>query len=204
MALLRVSLSAIALATVSAWAGPASDLSYLASLAGKYPWEGAAEHQPSFFEVPSIKKKFEQFVPSALRKAITGELTTGTPNRVINGFFVVSGCKPHDCPSKNYIVLVRLSDGTAFFVVYDASTGTDDATSTRCFSSQRAIGSLPEEVKEEILLGHTFRRDSSDQVVSRNEWINHVTCSEDGSNQSPHSTATAGEAPASAARERRR
>ena len=182
----RVALSATALAAFTACAAPTLDLAYLASLVGKYPWEGAAARQPSFFEVPYIKKSFEQLVPTVLRKTITGQLITGAPNRVINGFFVVSGCKPHDCPSKNYIALVRLADGATLFVVYDASTGSDDASATRCFSSQGEIGSLPVEIREEILLQHTFRLDATDSVVSRNEWVNHVTCSNEGSNQALH------------------
>jgi len=92
----RVALSATALAAFTACAAPTLDLAYLASLVGKYPWEGAAARQPSFFEVPYIKKSFEQLVPTVLRKTITGQLITGAPNRVGRDTHLVRSNDKHD------------------------------------------------------------------------------------------------------------
>jgi hypothetical protein len=111
-----------------------ADGSSLESLVGKYPWEPADRDQPNFFEVPSIKAALSQLSPTFVRHAVLHELTTGTPNKLIDGYLVVSGCKPHNCPAKNYIILANLEDTTVTLVFYDASSGTDNLSRAHCFS----------------------------------------------------------------------
>jgi hypothetical protein len=154
----------------------AADGAYLASLVSKYPSEGADSVQPNFFQVPSIRASFQRIVPSSVRRSIVSELVVGTPNGIIEGYLVVSGCKPHNCPSKNYIAIASLSDASVAFIFYDDKSGTNDSTQTHCYSSQSELREFPGKIKSEILGMHIPLLHSGDRLYDSNAWIDEVRC----------------------------
>ena len=158
-------------ASIHAFGGESDDAAYLAKLDKRYPWEGVSAKEPSFFKVPSVRKNFMGLVPSKWRNAIKNEFQTGTVNVVVDGYLVVSACKPHRCPFKNYVAVVRLSDQGMYFVFYDAQENEDDALATHCFSTKETdLKALPATVKEELAL----RRGGGE------EWPEEVRCTTRG------------------------
>ena len=174
-------LTAILLAT----GAPAisSDADYLRALAGHYPWEGATQGDLSFFEVPTVAATLKKILPPSALLKITAELTTGTPNRIVDGYLLVSACKPHDCPSQNYIAVTNLRNAFVTVVIYDASLGSDDRSSTHCFSEGGDLRMLPNSVIEEILESFLARTRKDQRLYDTNQWIDTLRCG-DGSNKS--------------------
>lgn len=162
-------------ASPSVWG---TDEEYLRSLVGKYPWEGAAQGDLSFFEVPSIEAALRQMLPSEVLKTITEELTTGTPNRIVSGYLLVSACKPHACPSKNYVAITNLRNASVAVVLYDSSAGSSELVRTRCFANTKDLRMIPDAMVEEILEMHVDRRKAGERLYSSNRWIDDVKCSD--------------------------
>jgi hypothetical protein len=161
----------------------AADSGYIASLAGKYPWEGARAGAPGFFEVPSVKASLHRMLPPEVLRTLTEELTTGTPNSIVEGFLLVSACKPHGCPSKNYIAITNPRNSLVTVVLFDTSAGSDDISRTHCFSSLSNLNAYPAAVIEEILAMHIPLMKREDKLYPKNSWIDEVKCV-DGSNTS--------------------
>jgi hypothetical protein len=159
------------------------DTDYLRRLSGHYPWQGAEQGDLSFFEVPTVAKSLKRMLPPDTVVELTRELTTGSPNRIVDGYLLVSACKPHDCPSKNYIAVTNLRNAAVVVVLYDASLGRDVRTSTRCFSESGSLRLLPDSVIEEVLEGFLTRMSKDQQLYATNQWVDALTCS-DGSNTS--------------------
>lgn len=139
---------------------------------GRYPWEGS----PSFFQIPFIKKAFDQLVPIQYKTKIS-TFVVKTPNRIIEDYFVVSSCKPHNCPGHNYIAIAHTKTQDVYFIVYDYISE-NDSQSTHCFSNKTSIKDLPLSVKEEILLMHNVLMNDADSLYPKNKWIDDLTCSQ--------------------------
>jgi len=154
-----------------------ADVELFKHIEGKYPWEGS----PSFFQIPHIKKAFDQLVPKKFKTAIS-TFVVGTPNRIIEDFFVVSSCKPHNCPGHNYIVIANTLTKDVYFIVYDYISG-NDSQSTHCFSNKASVKDLPMHVKEEILLMHNVLINDKDSLYPKNMWIDDLTCSQNFINE---------------------
>ena len=64
----------------------------------------------------------------------------------------MSGCKPHFCPGKNYVVSIRVSDGAALFIVFDDAMGTIKDPKPLCFSAAySSVAKVPEAVRLELV-----------------------------------------------------
>jgi hypothetical protein len=91
-------------------------------------------------------------VPKDWQLAMKNELEVVIPNKLVGGYLVVSGCKPHFCPDKNYIASIRVSDGAALFIVFDDELGKIKDPQSRCFSAVFSdIAKLPEAVRSELV-----------------------------------------------------
>jgi hypothetical protein len=170
------------LAIVCSMSRGAND-SQLESLAGKYAWEGPRANSPGFFEVPSIRASLQNVLPPGTLKILTEELTTGTPNSIVDGYLIVSACRPHACPSKNYIAITNPRNSLVTVVLFDSSAGNDDIGRTRCFSSLPDLRAYPTAVVEEVLGMHIPLMTKDDRLYPRNLWVDQVKCA-DGSNTS--------------------
>lgn len=125
---------------------------YLSQLDKRYPHEKEKKGGPKFFDVPFVRKALNAAVPWNWQMAMKNELTVGVPNRLVEGFLVVSGCKPHFCPDKNYIASIRVSDGAALFIVFDDELGKIKNPKSQCFSASFTdITKLPEAVRREFV-----------------------------------------------------
>ena len=60
-------------------------------------------------------------------------------------------------------------------IVYESSNGSDDKGCTTCYSTGRAIGDLPDNVKEVILGMHIPRMHDGDRLLPENQWLNDVS-----------------------------
>ena len=79
------------------------------------------------------------------------ELVVETPNKLVDGYLVVSGCKPHFCPDKNYAAAVRVADGAALFIVFDDRLGQIKDAKSQCFSTEyNDVSKLPAPVQREL------------------------------------------------------
>ena len=124
---------------------------YLSQLDKRYPSEKGKNGGPKFFNVPVVQKALTTAVPHAWRLAMMNELVVETPNKLVDGYLVVSGCKPHFCPDKNYAAAVRVADGAALFIVFDDGLGQIKNAKPLCFSTAyNDVSKLPESVQREL------------------------------------------------------
>lgn len=94
----------------------------------------------------------EAAVPRDWQLAMKNELSVAVPNRLVDGYLIVSGCKPHFCPGKNYVASIRVNDGAALFIVFDDDLGRIENPKPRCFSTAFAdVTKLPESVRRELV-----------------------------------------------------
>ena len=64
---------------------------------GQYPLNG-------FFQDKKIRTFLKKFLPFGQLKHIEKDLSTVTPIELKENFLIISGCKPHDCPTENYLL----------------------------------------------------------------------------------------------------
>lgn len=125
---------------------------YLSQLDKRYPHEMAKAGGPKFFDVPLVRKALDAAVPKDWQLAMKNELVVVTPNKLVEGHLVVSGCKPHFCPNKNYIASIRTSDGAALFIIFDDKLGEIKNPKSQCFSTTLSnVTKLPEAVRREFV-----------------------------------------------------
>jgi hypothetical protein len=144
-----ISIFAVLVGVNSAHAAVQTD--YLSQLDKRYPFEKGKNGGPRFFNVPVVQRALAKTVPHDWQQAMMNELVVVTPNKLVDGYLVVSGCKPHFCPDKNYAAVVRVADGAALFIVFDDGLGQIKNAEPRCFSTAyNDVSKLPESVQREL------------------------------------------------------
>jgi len=145
-----ISLFLVFLSINSALAADQKD--YLSQLDKRYPYEKGKSGGPKFFNVPVVQKALVTSVPRGWRLAMMDELVVETPNKLVDGYLVASGCKPHFCPDKYYAAAVRVTDGAALFIVFDDKLGQIKDATTQCFSAKfDSVSRLPKAVQRELM-----------------------------------------------------
>lgn len=125
---------------------------YFYQLDKRHPSEKGTKGGPKFFDVPLVRQSLDAAVPRDWQLAMENELTVAVPNRLVDGYLVVSGCKPHFCPDKNYVASIRISDGAALFIVFDDDLGQIKNPKPRCFSTAFVdVTKLPQSVRSELV-----------------------------------------------------
>lgn len=125
---------------------------YFSQLDKRHPFEKGSKGGPKFFDVPLVRQALDAAVPGDWQLAMKNELTVAVPNKLLDGYLIVSGCKPHFCPDKNYIATIRTSDGAALFIVFDDDLGKIKNPKSLCFSTEFGdVTKLPASVRSELV-----------------------------------------------------
>ncbi|WP_409267016.1 hypothetical protein [Massilia sp. BHUDP2] len=144
-----ISIFAVVAGITSAHAAAPRD--HLSQLDKRYVSEKGKYGGPKFFTVPVVQEALATAVPRDWRRAMMNELVVETPNALVDGYLVVSACKPHFCPDKNYAATVRVADGAALFIVFDNDRGRIKDAEPQCFSSAfDKVSQLPNSVLDEL------------------------------------------------------
>jgi hypothetical protein len=144
-----ISIFAVVAGITSAHAAAPKD--YLSQLDKRYVSEKGKYGGPKFFKVPVVQEALATAVPRDWRRAMMNELVVETPNALVDGYLVVSACKPHFCPDKNYAATVRVADGAALFIVFDNGRGRIKDAEPQCFSAAfNKVSQLPNSVLHEL------------------------------------------------------
>ena len=98
---------------------------------------------------PRVASRLKQVLTPADRALLSSYSAAASPD-LINGFLVLSRCKPHDCPSSNATVITS-ADGRRLWVAFFERRG--DVWSTRWIGDADYVG-LPPAVQIEVRWGH--------------------------------------------------
>ena len=83
---------------------------------GKYPFHG-------FFEDKTIKQEMESFLSQAQINYIKSNLATVSPIWHEDSFIIARGCKQHDCPSEDYMLVLSPIDKKRYLCLWKALEG---------------------------------------------------------------------------------
>lgn len=119
---------------------------------GKYPHGDPDSAALSVLRDSELRGELAGFVPGRILRAIDQSLTVGSLNSLVDGFLVVSGCQPHNCPGRSYILMVPVSDGAPSVIFFSTQDGQKATLRAECFTSGSfEFTDMSSRIKQELL-----------------------------------------------------
>ena len=151
-------------------------ISELKDWIGHYPSDEIGKPPVTFLRIPRIRDKLQHILSPADFALFTNTLAVESPIRIVDGYLVVSKCKPHDCPEENAVLLLDLKGTSMHAVFYGDNAEQDDLHRTRCYSDGTQLSHLTDSLLECILMMHHPITWNGERLLPTNPWIKDVKC----------------------------
>jgi len=110
-------------------------------------WEGRRTFE--IFDDKGERLRFLQIMGQSELDELREVTKVSTPATIQDGYLIVSGCKPHDCPSGHGAIAVELETGHPFAVMYPYMSHRDSSSEVRIFGG--TLHELPRPLRDYAL-----------------------------------------------------